>query len=317
MQFTASPTTNGGGTWLVLSPTQGSTPATLTAIINAQGLAVGQYSGTITILPASGVAQTIAVTLNVTAPATLSATNAPLAFNYQQGGGLPGTQSVTLNSSGAPLSVSISATTQDSGAWLMVSPPNGTTPVSLSVSVAPIGLSPGSHSGAITISPSDPTIAALTIPVSLTVISSAPSVAGAANAASYAPGPVAPGEILTIFGTAMGPSTLTTLQVTDSGTVATSLAGTQVFFDGYPAPMVYASATQLSVIVPFEIAGSPTTSMTIEYQGTRSNAMTVPVLDALPGIFTASAQGYGQGAIVNQDGSINSSQNGAAPVDRL
>ena len=313
VQFTASPTTNSGGTWLVLSPTQGSTPTTLTAIINAQGLAVGQYNGTITILPASGPAQTIAVTLNVAAPASLSATPAPLAFSYQQAGSLPGTQSVALNSSGAPPSVSISAATQDGGAWLMVSPPNGTTPVNLSVSVAPIGLSPGTHSGAITITPTDPTIAPLTIPVSLTVISSAPSVAGAANAASYAPGPVSPGEILTIFGTGMGPSTLTTLQVTDSGTVATNLAGTQVFFDGYPAPLIYASATQVSVIVPYEIAGSGTTSLMIEYQGTRSNPMTVPVLDSLPGIFTASAQGYGQGAIVNQDGSINSSQNGADP----
>jgi len=313
VQFTASPTTNSGGNWLVLSPTQGSTPTTLTAIINAQGLAVGQYTGTITIMPASGAAQTVTITLNITGPATLSATPAPLAFTYQQGGSLPGSQSVAVNSSGAPLSVSISAATQNGGTWLMVSPPNGTTTVNLSVSVSPIGLLPGSYGGAIIITPSDPTVAALTIPVSLSVTQSAPSVAGAANAASYAPGPIAPGEIVTIFGTGLGPSMLTTLQITDSGTVATNLGGTQVFFDGYAAPMIYSSATQVSVIVPYEVAGTGTTSMMIEYQGTRSNTTTVPVLDSLPGIFTASALGYGQGAIVNQDGSINSSQNGADP----
>jgi uncharacterized protein (TIGR03437 family) len=313
IQFTASATTNSAGAWLFLSPTQGNTPATLTAVINAQGLAVGQYTGTITIMPASGAAQTVTITLNVTAPATLSATPAPVTFTYQQAGSLPGSQSVAVNSSGTPLSVSISAATQNGGTWLMVSPPNGTTTVNLSVSVSPIGLLPGSYSGAITITPSDSTVAPLTIPVSLTVTQSAPSVAGATNAASYAPGPVAPGEIVTIFGTGLGPSTLTTLQITDSGTVATNLGGTQVFFDGYPAPLIYSSATQVSVIVPYEVAGTGTTSMMIQYQGTRSNSMTVPVLDALPGIFTASALGYGQGAIVNQDGSINSTQNGADP----
>ncbi len=313
IQFTASPTTNSGGTWLVLSPTQGSTPTTLTAIINTQGLAVGQYTGTITIMPASGTAQTVTITLNVTGPATLSATPAPLAFAYQQVGSLPASQSVAVSSSGAPLSVSISATTQDGGTWLLASPPNGTTAVNLSVSVSPLGLSPGAYSGSITITPSDPTVTPLTIPISLIVTQAAPSVAGAANAASYAPGPVAPGEIVTIFGTGLGPATLATLQITDSGTVATNLAGTQVFFDGYAAPLIYSSATQVSVIVPYEVAGTGNTSLMIEYQGTRSNTMSVPILDSLPGIFTASAQGYGQGAIINQDGTINSSQNGAAP----
>jgi uncharacterized protein (TIGR03437 family) len=318
-QFTASATTTGGGSWLNLSANQGSTQgsttatATLTAIINAQGLGVGQYTGTITITPASGAAQTVTITLTVTAPATLSATPAPLAFSYQQAGNLPASQSVAVNSSGAPLGVSISATTHDGATWLMVSPPGGTTAVNLSVSVSPTGLAPGAYSGSITVTPSDPTVTPLTIPVSLTVTQSAPSIAGAANAASYAPGPVSPGEILTIFGTGMGPSTLTPLQITDSGTVATNLGGTQVFFDGYPAPLIYSSATQVSVIVPYEVAGTGTTSLMIEYQGTRSNTTTVPVIDSLPGIFTASAQGFGQGAIINQDGSINSSQNGAAP----
>ena len=195
----------------------------------------------------------------------------------------------------------------------MVSPPNGTTTVNLSVSVSPIGLSPGAYSGSITITPSDPTVTPLTIPVALSVTSAAPSVSGAANAASYAPGPVAPGEIVTIFGTGLGPSTLTTLQITDSGTVATNLAGTQVFFDGYAAPVIYSSATQVSVIVPYEVAGTGNTSLMIEYQGTRSNTTSVPVLNSLPGIFTASAQGYGQGAIINQDGTINGPSNPAHP----
>jgi uncharacterized protein (TIGR03437 family) len=147
----------------------------------------------------------------------------------------------------------------------------------------------------------------------LVITQAAPVVTAAANAASYAPGPVTPGEILTIFGTGMGPATLMRLHLTDAGTVDTSLGGTQVFFDGYPAPVIYSSSTAVSVIVPYEIAGSQTTSMMIQYQGTSSNRITAPVLASLPGIFTVDASGYGQGAILNQDTSVNSSQNGADP----
>jgi uncharacterized protein (TIGR03437 family) len=187
------------------------------------------------------------------------------------------------------------------------------TTTNVAVSVSPIGLAPGAYAGTITITPSDPGVVPLTVPVTLTVTLAAPVLTAAANAASYAPGPIAPGEIVTIFGSGMGPSELVTLRLTDAGTVDTNLGGTEVFFDGYAAPVIYSSATAVSVIVPYEIAGSPTTSMMIQYQGTRSNRMTVPVLGSLPGIFTIDASGYGQGAILNQDTSVNSSQNGADP----
>jgi uncharacterized protein (TIGR03437 family) len=313
VQFAAVATTNKGGSWLTLSATQGTTPATLTAIIDSGGLAVGQYTGTITISPASGAAQLVTVTLNVTAPAMLSATPAPLAFTYQQGSAAPSAQALAVNSSGTPVNISVSAATQGGGTWLSVSPSAAATTVNLSVSVTPIGLAPGSYSGSVVVTPSDPTVAPLTIPVTLVISQAAPVLTAAANSASYAPGPVTPGEIVTIFGSGMGPATLMSLHITDAGTVDTSLGGTQVFFDGYPAPVIYSSSTAVSVIVPYEIAGSQTTSMMIQYQGAHSNRMTVPVLASLPGIFTIDASGFGQGAILNQDTSVNSSQNGADP----
>ena len=313
VQFAAVATTNKGGSWLTLSTTQGSTPSTLTAIIDSGGLAVGQYTGTITISPASGAAQLVTVTLNVTAPAMLSAAPAPLAFTYQQGSTAPVAQSLAVNSSGTPVNVSVSAATQSGGAWLSVSPSIAATTANLSVSVSPIGLAPGSYSGSVVVTASDPTVAPLTIAVTLAVTQAAPVLTGAANAASYAPGPVTPGEIVTIFGSGMGPAILMKLHLTDAGTVDTNLGGTQVFFDGYAAPVIYSSATAVSAIVPYEIAGSQTTSMMIQYQGARSNRMTVPVLASLPGIFTVDASGFGQGAILNQDTSVNSGQNGADP----
>ena len=313
VQFTAIATTNKGGQWLTTNTAQGNTPATVRAIINPAGLAAGQYTGTITILPSTGVAQTVAITLNIVAAATLSAAPAPVVFSYQQGSNVPEAQSLAVSSSGSPLTVSAAATTVSGGNWLQVSPANGTTALNLTVSVTPVGMAAGTYTGTITITSLDSTVTPINVPVTLTVAAAAPLLNSVTNAASFAPGPVAPGELVTIFGSGLGPSTLAKLQLTDSGTVDTTLGGTQVFFDGYAAPLIYSSFGAVAAIVPYEIGGSPTTSMLIVYQGTRSNTVTLPVLDSLPGIFTADASGYGQGAIVNQDGSINSNQNGADP----
>jgi hypothetical protein len=51
-----------------------------------------------------------------------------------------------------------------------------------------------------------------------------------------------------------------------------------------------------------------------EYRGVASPPVFLSVLAAIPGLFTADASGSGQGAIVNQDGSINGEGNGAAPA---
>ena len=67
---------------------------------------------------------------------------------------------------------------------------------------------------------------------------------GVVNAASFDGGPVAPGEIITIFGTNLGPPTLAGLQLTADGRVDTSIAGTRVWFDGEAAPMIFAVESQ-------------------------------------------------------------------------
>lgn len=69
-------------------------------------------------------------------------------------------------------------------------------------------------------------------------------VGGPVNAASYAYGFVAPGELIAIFGTLVGPSEPVGLTLDSSGMVSTNVGQTQVLFDGIPAPMVYASAGQ-------------------------------------------------------------------------
>ena len=51
--------------------------------------------------------------------------------------------------------------------------------------------------------------------------------------------------------------------------------------------------------------------MQIEAQGQKSNALTVEVAQATPGIFTLDSSGKGQAAVLNQDNSLNSAANPA------
>ncbi len=133
-----------------------------------------------------------------------------------------------------------------------------------------------------------------------------PVVAAVTNAASYSSA-IAPGQMVVVWGTNMGPATLTTLSGLDSnGMVSTSMAGVRILFDGVPAPLWYVSATQSAAAVPYFGASNSITHVQVEYQGVRSAPLAVPVSATAPGIFTINASGTGQGSILNQDYGINS-----------
>jgi trimeric autotransporter adhesin len=149
--------------------------------------------------------------------------------------------------------------------------------------------------------------------VTVTDSGSGPGIAAVANAASYGAGTIAPGEMVVIYGSSLGSGTLTTKQLDASGFVSTALAGTRVLFDGTAAPLLYASANQVSAIVPYGLDGHTQTSMQVEYQGIRSAPFVLSVIQASQGIFTADSSGRGQGAIVNQDGTLNTPENPAVP----
>jgi len=135
--------------------------------------------------------------------------------------------------------------------------------------------------------------------------------AGIVNAASYAGGGVSPGEIITIFGWQIGPADLTTLQLDANGLVATTLAGTRVLFDNVPAPLVYVSRNQLSAIVPYAVSTRSTNAVQVSLNGQTTPAVSVPILAAVPGLFSANSSGQGQASILNQNGTVNSTTNPA------
>ena len=135
--------------------------------------------------------------------------------------------------------------------------------------------------------------------------------AGIVNAASGIGGGIAPGEILVIYGSNLGPVQLVSAAANSDGRYERILAGTRVLFDGVPAAVWYASARQVAVIAPYYLYWKDSTAVQVEYNGIKSSAVTVPIPPAAPGIFTADSSGKGQGALLNQDYSINSSRNPA------
>jgi uncharacterized protein (TIGR03437 family) len=139
-----------------------------------------------------------------------------------------------------------------------------------------------------------------------------PVVSQVANAASGIAGAVSPGEILEVRGYSTGASLIGGLQLTSAGTVATSLNGLTVTFDGVPAPIIYTSANQTNLVVPYEIAGKASTSVQLTYNSLQTAAWTIPVVASTPGIFTVDSTGTGQAAVINQDGTVNSATNPAA-----
>jgi uncharacterized protein (TIGR03437 family) len=128
-----------------------------------------------------------------------------------------------------------------------------------------------------------------------------PSISSVLNAASYFPGyftpfptgAVAPGEIVTIFGNAFGPKP-------------------SVTFDELPAPLLYASNCQINAVVPFGIASRQSTAVKVQSDSGAIGPLNLPVVAAAPGIFTMTMSGSGQGAVLNQDLSVNAAANPAA-----
>ncbi len=138
------------------------------------------------------------------------------------------------------------------------------------------------------------------------------SAAGIANAASYQAGAVSPGEMIVLFGNSLGPQSLTGATLDPTGKISTKLSGTQVLFDSVPAPLIYTSVGQLSAVVPYEVAGKTSTQVQVQYNGQSAPPVTIPVTDAVPGLFTANSSGQGPAAILNQDGLANSTLYAAA-----
>ncbi len=116
---------------------------------------------------------------------------------------------------------------------------------------------------------------------------------GVLSAASLLPGPVSPGEALTIVG-------------------APALAAVSgVLFNGAPAPILYTGPGQVNAVVPFGLDLSANAELELMAGSQALGDVTVAVAPVSPALFTANSNGTGAGVILNQDYTVNSSANPA------
>ena len=139
---------------------------------------------------------------------------------------------------------------------------------------------------------------------------------GVVNNASYGlVSSVAPGSIAALFGTNLtnGTSCLPPAcnpAFGSNGKLGTAMAGAQVTVNGTPVPIFYAVSGQLGIQIPFEVTGTSAT-VSVSVAGQASTPAAVTLAPVSPGIFTATADGKGAGAITHVDGSAVTTQNPA------
>lgn len=332
--FTVTPSP--AGSWLQLSDGSGCTTAnnvltcTTTTDISVGAspgtMAAGTYNGYITFAPTGGTTIQVPVTFTVTPGASISATPSTLTFSYTAGSNPPTSQTINVSGNGGALSFAATATS--TGNWLSVDPTagvtaaSGTVPLTVSLKNLDSLNANQTYTGTITVTGTAGAQGTSTITVTLNVTAPLPTLQKVTNAASYNSGSISAGEIITLFGTGLGPDTGVAVNqsLISNNKFPTTLGGVQVLVSGYAAPMIYASSGQVSAVVPYEINRPvylQNVNVQVKYLGQTSNGISLSQAAAAPGIFTANASGSGPGAILNSDLSVNSSGNPAKAGDTV
>lgn len=331
VSYTASAT---GVSWLKLSPTSGvaflASPASVTLSADPTGLLPGTYTGKLTVASANAANKSVTVNVSlVVAPGTaiLSSVWPP-----EMAIGSKDTTITLFGSDLFPGSVLHIKTT--AGIDSSITPTFISTGTLLAVVPSTLLAAQDTLSITVVNQPQPPSNA-----LTWAVTAPGPHIWTVVNGASFASpqaGPlVAPGSIISIFGSGLGPADGIQAPPTDPGNafplvLGTAPAATTVEFEQpagtwVSAPLIYASDRQVTAVVPFSLVPLvlPVTSINVEvtYNGVTSTSVattpsTVNVLATDPAIFTVDASGQGQAAVLNVDNttgaiSLNSAKNPA------
>jgi uncharacterized protein (TIGR03437 family) len=106
------------------------------------------------------------------------------------------------------------------------------------------------------------------------------SISGMTNAASFKQ-VFAPGMIMAVFGSNMGPATAV---LAPSVPLPTTLGGVTATINGVAAPLYYVSAGQLNIQIPYATAVNASATLVVTYNG-QSASVSFQVAAAAPGIF--------------------------------
>jgi uncharacterized protein (TIGR03437 family) len=302
--FTATPSAN----WLTVTPRDGVTPSPLRVSVNPTGLPPGLSRGTVRITGPNNEV-TVQVSLTIPEPPAPTTTPSTIALIHELGSPAP-SQPIDIGSTGDNVTFTAAATTQSGVKWLTVSPESGSTPARITASVNTALLVPGRHSATITVAAADPEARPRTVAVTLDVGAPTVVVQSVLHGATFAATPIAPGQIVSITGTGLGPATGVSARPSAAGAIESRLADIRVLFDGVPAPLLYVRNDQINAIVPYALHGRVSARVQVEAGTSFSIPVEAKVVDVAPGIFTINS-GRGQAAALNSDLTVNSLANPA------
>ena len=214
------------------------------------------------------------------------------AFTFTTDNGSPEPQTFVIDNAGAgELNVLINSDRP----WLHVTPNQGTAMgeegTEVTVSIDSTGLPPGTYEGNVGILQVDslpalnkarPKAEPLSVPVTLVIIPSGPTInaGGVVNAASGGP-VVVPGGVASIFGVNLAGGT----ELATGTPLPTSLGGVQVTVNGIPAPIFFVSALQINFQIPFGVPTSGSLTIVVTRDGVDSPGEQVTVAEFAPGVF--------------------------------
>jgi uncharacterized protein (TIGR03437 family) len=135
---------------------------------------------------------------------------------------------------------------------------------------------------------------------------------GVVNAASFAPitNPIAPGEIIALFGSGLAAGTVSAATLP----LPTVLGNVQVTINGTPAPLIYVTSGQIAAVVPVAISpGNNVYYATIQVinNNTKSNPVTLYTNYTSPGLYSSTNNGVGSAAAQLSNYSLLTSANPA------
>jgi uncharacterized protein (TIGR03437 family) len=281
------------------------------------GLTAGAYQATLTISFSDGTDRTVGVLLVVAAGATSSSSGlgpVPMLLGDTTGACTPTKLLPVFTQLGNNFSVpaawptSLEATIVDdcgnamSAGNVVATFNNGDPPLRLNPSLAGVWSStwpPANSRASVTITltaaEAQPTLTGTAqISGGVSANASVPQVTpgGVVETAAYA-APVAPGDLIAIFGSAMSTASAPATTVP----LPNQLLTTSVLIDGQFIPMFYTSSGQVNAVVPYGLSTNAQHQLVVQVGNSLSVPQSVQIGDARPGVFTINQSGSGQGQV--------------------
>ncbi len=140
---------------------------------------------------------------------------------------------------------------------------------------------------------------AIVLLVSTFLANAAPSIGGVVNAATFKVGGLAPGTLVSIFGSGFAASTISAPAVP----LPTTLAGTSVLVNGVPSPLVFVSPGQINAQIPYGLSPGTVSLAVRDSSGAIANS-SLQIVPASPGVFTKTSDGKGEAIATHSNYSL-------------